>query len=387
MGSGRGRLLWIAVAWGATCAVAAEPAGAWREAIDRGTGFLAGRQSPDGGWRSDVYGNFRGGDSLTPLVLAALESEAAGFRAGCRHLAAVGEAEGDDPDLAYPVYTSALAVSALTRADAEQAAVDRWVAVLRRHQLAGRLGWREADAEYGGWGYATVEPRKPGPEDLRLPLMEPNLSATVFAVEALRAAGVEPRDPALVAARVFVERCQNFADGAGADAEFDDGGFFFVLDDAERTKAGPAGRDRHGRERFASYGSATADGLRALLACGLPAGHPRVAAARDWLERNFTADVHAGRFPEERHVFRDSCYFYYAWSVAATFQTVGVETVPAAAGPVDWRQRLAEALLARQAADGRWANPHRAVREDDPLVATAFAVATLRICCRRPPPP
>jgi squalene-hopene/tetraprenyl-beta-curcumene cyclase len=216
---------------------------------------------------------------------------------------------------------------------------------------------------------------------VRLPLLEPNLSATSYAVAALRAVGGAPQDPAFASALVFVERCQNVAAAlADADPEFDDGGFFFVLEDAERTKAGSAGRDRHGRVRFSSYGSATADGLRALLACGLPADHPRVVAARSWLERNFSAEVHAGRFPEDRRVFRDSCFYYYAWSVAAALEAVGVDTVPTAAGPVDWRRSLAAALIALQAADGGWVNPSGAVREDEPLVATSFAVAALRIC-------
>lgn len=279
--------------------------------------------------------------------------------------------------------TAALAARALQRHGAERRQVEAWIAILRRHQLVERLGWPQVDAEFGGWGYAVVEPRRPGPDEVRLPLLEPNLSATVFAVEALRAAGAGADDAAVAAARVFVERCQNVAAApATADPAFDDGGFFFVLADAQRTKAGPAGRDRHGRERFLSYGSATADGLRALLACGLPADQPRVTAARAWLERHFTPDVHAGRFPEERHVFRDACSFYYAWSVAAAFAASGVEEARTAAGPVEWRRALAASLVARQAADGSWANPQAAVREDEPLVATPFAVAALRICGR-----
>jgi squalene-hopene/tetraprenyl-beta-curcumene cyclase len=383
---GRCSLRTLLLACGATAAVGAEPA-AWQEAIDRGTAFLVARQSADGGWRSDVYGNFRAGDGLTPLVLAALEPEDAAFASGRRFLAGLAGDGAGDPALEYPVYTAALAVRTLARDPADREAAARWITVLRRHQLVARLGWRPADTEYGGWGYATVEPRKPGPGDVRLPLLEPNLSATVFAVEALRAAGAEPADPAIGAALVFVERCQNFAAAeSAADPAHDDGGFFFVLQDAGRTKAGAGGRDRHGRERFTSYGSATADGLRALLACGLPVDHPRVVAARDWLARHFSAEVHAGRFPEDRHVFRDACFFYYAWSVAAALEAVGVERVRAAAGPVAWRQPLAAALVARQGGDGSWTNAHRAVREDDPLVATAFAVAALRICCRQPPP-
>ena len=108
-------------------------------------------------------------------------------------------------------------------------------------------------------------------------MTESNLSATVTALEALRAAGITASDPDVRKALLFCERCQNFGD----EPAFDDGGFHFIYDDGVRNKAGVAGMDRQGRERYVSYGSATADGFRALLNCGLPRDHPRVAAARN----------------------------------------------------------------------------------------------------------
>src|SRR5581483_10149394 len=112
------------------------------------------------------------------------------------------------------------------------------------------------DRAYGGWGYAHALPRKPRPGEFGDLLTESNLSATVFALEALRAAGATADDPAFGKALRFVRRCQNYTDDpAGGDADFDDGGFFFMHDDPLRNKAGVAGTDRAGRERFASYGS------------------------------------------------------------------------------------------------------------------------------------
>ena len=203
----------------------------------------------------------------------------------------------------------------------------------------------------------------------------------MFAIGALRIAGVAAEDPAIRKALTFVERCQNVAAGdEGSDPRFDDGGFFFTTTDPVRNKAGVAGTDRHGRPRYHSYGSATADGLRALLRCGLARDHPRVVAARKWLEANFSPSTNPGTFEPAREADRDATYFYYAWSVAHAFRALGIAEIESDGRRVAWAEVLATELIRRQRDDGTWANRFTASKEDDPLVATPFAAGALGIC-------
>ncbi len=212
-------------------------------------------------------------------------------------------------------------------------------------------------------------------------LAEPNLSATVFALAAPCAAGAGTDDPAVQSALPFVRRCQNFADDRRLrDGRFDDGGFHFVLADPVRNKAGLAGTDRNGQQRFASYGSATADGLRALQLCGFASDHPRVAAAWQWIANNFTADSHPGGYAADRDHAREAVYFYYCHAL------LDVLSMPEASGAVAvthrraWAQAIANALIARQQDDGSWRNVAVDVREDDPLVAASLATGALVRC-------
>jgi squalene-hopene/tetraprenyl-beta-curcumene cyclase len=373
-------------------ATPAPPTSEAPSAHDAGVRYLLGRQDADGAWRSEVYGHFRSGDALTPLVLSALlESGRQEARDPCRRAAdylarlALPGKEDEPVELSYPSYTAALAASALSRGEFEnerhRKARDACLALVRRLQLAEEGGWPPDDVEYGGWGYSSGPPRKPRAGEPASPLAEANLSATVFALEALRAAGIATDDPAIRRGLIFVRRCQNFhADGKASKPSLDDGGFFFLHHDFERNKAGLA--DGGMTPRFRSYGSTTADGLRCLLACGLTKDDPAVRAAIGWLERNFSADHHPGDFAPGTEPRRDALYFYYAASVSRALHTAGVDTPKTSSDPVRWADALAAELARCQRADGSWSNPANSMREDDQILATSWAVTALSLCGR-----
>ncbi len=237
------------------------------------------------------------------------------------------------------------------------------------------------DPEYGGWGFSIEVPKRPKEGPRRERFFEANMVATLFGIAALRSLKVPPDDPIYEKVLAFVKRCQNFTENAAkADPMFDDGGFFFTPGDAAQNKAGVAGPDKWGVTRFHSYGSMTADGLRALLRCGLPLDHPRVVAARRWLEMNFAVDKNPGTFAKDREVLRNATYFYYCWSFAHAMIAVGTDEVLTDKGGVKWAEALAEELIGRRKPDGTWRNVYTDAKEDDPLVCTPWAASALAIC-------
>ena len=326
-------------------------------ALEKAARYLVSKQSADGAWRSGTYGALRDGPSLTPLVMSAVlflpQSGPQGQTAlgnGADYLAGFvgndGKLKVAPRELLFPVYTAASAsrVVVLVRRNEQTLRVQAaWLAYLRGRQLNEALGWQPSDPEYGGWGFSLDVPRKPAPGKPKELLHESNLAATIFALAALRSAKAPAGDPAYAQALGFVKRCQNFSDDpAAGDEKFDDGGFFFMPGDAAQNKAGAAGADRFGHQRFRSYGTMTADGLRALLRCGLAADHPRVVAARKWLLRNFSAAHNPGDFPADRAVLRDATYYYWTWAASHAFLAVGLARLETPAGPVAWPEQFAE---------------------------------------------
>jgi hypothetical protein len=263
----------------------------------------------------------------------------------------LGVADPDIPD--YPNYSTALAVGALCRARRAgwQDQSTAMVSYLRRQQFTEQNGWRREHPAYGAWGMGG---------DRRTPPFtgHVDLSMTRHVVQAFRAAGLPVTDPVFAPARVFVERCQNLA-GLGADDA--DGGFFFSTTEFDTNKAGHDGR------RFRSYGTTTADGILALLASGCPPGNRRMVAAQRWL----TSHHHAMDVPG----FAGGAYqrwprglaFYYSSASTEAFKMLELD----AGGDV------IESLMRTQRADGSWANPENLVKEDDPLIATPFAIRAL----------
>ena len=60
---------------------------------------------------------------------------------------------------------------------------------------------------------------------------------------------------------------------------------------------------------------------------------------------------------------------YYRAGAAAVFQRYG--------GPAGWQAALTEAVYAEQRPDGSWQNESPLQKENDPIVATAFAIQAL----------
>jgi len=308
------------------------------EGLRRAAAWLWARQDRDGGWHSTTYGLLKSGQSLTPFVLRALldvpESLLARPAGGVdravefirRRLDSEGALGRADPELLdYPNYATALAVQALVRAGRRDD-VSRMVACLRNQQFAEHLGWTEDHPAYGAWGMGGPPRRLPIPGHL-------DLSMTRHVLEALHDAGVASDDPAFRKASVFVKRCQA-----------PDGGFYFSTVVVDGNKAGRDG------DSWRSYGTATADGLLSLAAIGQE-------PARTWLKVHHSPD-HVPGFPEiHESNWRQGMFFYYAAAVAKLGFKSDVTT--------------------RQQRDGSFRNSSFLMKEDDPLIATGFAVTAL----------
>ena len=305
--------------------------------------FLWAQQGEDGGWHSHTYGLLRSGQSLTPFVLDALldvNEPAAGvgpaiefIRRNVNDDGSLGLMDSAAPD--YPNYATGLAVRAMVRAKA--AGWEKMVACLRAQQFCEENGWHRDDPAYGAWGMGGGRRRPPEAGHV-------DLAMTRYVLEGLAAAGVCPPVPAIERALVYLDRCQN-----------PDGGFFFSTVNTDTNKAGEDGR------RFVSYGTTTADGILALRAAGVADSDPRIARARKWLRDHHRPDRVPGFEEGPRHLWSEGLRFYYA--AAVTRAAPGL--------PV---------LLPPQHADGSFRNSVNLVKEDDPLIATAFA---LRVLSRR----
>jgi len=352
-------------------------------AITHAVAFLESQQSPDGAYRSRTYGFMRDGPTLTPHVLSALvvlpESMTAdATQHGVDYLLTL---DPQTTTLLQPVYTAA-ATSWVLRFAGHETAADPWLDLIESHQLTNQLGWPRTDPRYGGWSYATSPPVY-NPDAIDPTRPDANISATLYGVGALHLAG-RLNDAQAASTVDFVKLVL---------------GHFSPTDPA-RNKAGPlqwrmpepapclaAPDRRHDTGEMLDtpylyaepYGSAMADGVRVLLACRVASDDDLVQVAGAWLTDAFRPDTVPGEFAPDREPLRHGYYHYYAWSVSHALRRLGV-THAGADRSTPWAEQLAIALIDSQDDDGAWRNPSTDGKEDDPLVATPFAVSALAVC-------
>lgn len=226
---------------------------------------------------------------------------------------------------------------------------------VRNEQFDENKGLKPSDTNYGGAGYGGPKSR-------------PDLSNTQFLIEALRASGAKPDDPALKKALVFVSRCQNLESQANTtefSAKVGDGGFYYT---PSAGGGSPAGKEPDGGLR--SYGTMTYAGLKSMIHCDLKADDPRVKAAIGWIRKHYTVTQNPG--------IDKKGLFYYRQTFAKALEALGQDVIEDESGKKhDWRQDLVNQLIAEQKENGSWVNSDRQWMETNPQLATAFSLIAL----------
>lgn len=213
------------------------------------------------------------------------------------------------------------------------------------------------DFEYGGAGYGGKS--------------RPDLSNTAFFIDALKSLGDPEHDAAIAKALTFVSRCQNLEGQYNTSqdaAKINDGGFYYtVMQDG----ISAAGETAEGGLR--SYGSMTYAGFKSMLYAGLDQDDPRVKAAMDWIQKNYTVKENPG--------LGDAGLYYYYHLFAKALDAADIDKLTDSQGVEhDWRTELVTHLASLQAEDGSWTNRNTRWMEGDPNLATTFCLLALSHC-------
>jgi hypothetical protein len=346
-------------------------------AVSRGIVWLLKQQLPDGGWHSITYGGLRDGAAVTSLAiwtlsrlpngsdqpqdklpladspeLSGVVEEAAKFLAlGFERRSTIASPDGS---LDYPTYAAAHILEASRRFPALEKELPREALVhyLVQAQAAKSRSFQPESPDYGGWDLL-------GEEDATGITTGTNVSVTSIVLDALAPVKGEAVQQACELARDWVHRAQDATP---------DGGFAFTPEIGSLNNK--AQWVDEARTRARSYGSATSDGLRALVA--LEGAQERIERAVQWLVDHPSVEIVPGfdDLPPELG-WRDGLRFYYAQSLAR------VLTLLPEAIARDRAEKMARWLLKEQAAGGQWRNASARMREDDPLISTPFCVTAL----------
>jgi len=197
-----------------------------------------------------------------------------------------------------------------------------------------------------------------------------DLMNTHFSMEALRRtqsvedsrpAGQKKADLKWDEALAFVEQLQN-PKAAGSDQE---GGFIYNPTDP---KAGTV-TNATGKVFLRSYGSMTYAGLLSMVYAQVPPSDPRVISALDWAGKHWTLEENPG-------MGQQGLYFFYN-VISRAMSASGHETLPGKKGDIAWRKELVEKIVSLQQKDGSWVNSNGRFWENDPVLATSYAILAL----------
>ncbi|MFO0899180.1 MAG: prenyltransferase/squalene oxidase repeat-containing protein [Pirellulales bacterium] len=287
---------------------------------------------------------------------------------GLKYLEGLAQPDGGiyRPGTFHQNYETCISVMAFQSANKDGRYADlikRADAYLRDIQNDEGEGHGKESLSYGGAGYGRSK--------------RPDLSNTSFLLDALKATGAGPDDPAVQKALVFVSQCQNlespYNTGPWA-AKNPDGGFYYTAAAGGQSQAGqiPDGGLR-------SYGSMTYAGLKSMIYAGVGPDDPRVKAALAWLKKHYSLTENPGMGDSSPDpTMKQAGLYYYYNTFAKALAALGEDKFVDDTGTAhDWRSELIAELAKRQQPDGSWINEQAKWMEGDPNLVTAYALLAL----------
>jgi hypothetical protein len=348
---------------------------AWKNAWDW---LTAAQSKTTGAWHSETYGGLKSGSGTTTLVLYTwsqasekqrdqitlnMQTALNFLKAGFAKRKTVAAPDGT---MDFPTYGAAYLIIATKQLIAlsgnhikklDTRALPRSSELLNyliHSQITEKRGFKLDSPDYGGWDFL-------GPDDARGITTGSNVSLMAIILEALQQDDLKDIKTARQLAREWLLRNQQLTR---------DGGFTFTPQaDSLNNKA-----QWHDVERQhpLSYGSATCDGLRALIAAGEPINAAPCQNAIAWLNREAIIEQVPGfLLTAEQAMWAEGLRYYYWQSLARVWHLLAADKRESL------QITLAETLLTAQNAAGYWQNRSARMREDDPLLATCFALLAI----------
>ena len=331
--------------------------------------FLKTSQAEGGHWTSPEAPGISGLITYS-LLVSGVPATDASLEKALKHLSSYIQPDGGVyfPKSHHSNYETAICLLAFSAANKDgkyTETIKKADAFLRKLQWDESETTDKSDPKFGGAGYGRTGDR-------------PDLSNTVFFLDALQAAGAKKDDPAVQKALVFLSRCQNLETENNTTAhasKVNDGGFYYTPAAGGNSQAG---NTANGGLR--SYGSMTYAGLKSMIYAGLTPEDQRVKAAIDWITKFYSIEENPG--------LGQQGVFYYYQMFAKALSTMELDTVKDADGKVhDWRKELAEHLFKTQQENGAWLNKNDRWYEGNPDLATAYVLIALQYCDPKPVKP
>ena len=333
----------------------------YQQSMQNGISFLKITQSDDGSWTTPKAIGITA-LCVTSLLEAGVSTEDESVQKALKFLEAHVRSDGGiyAENSLHRNYETCISLMALKLANQKgkyNKVLKNAEKFLRGLQWDKGEGLEDTDTAFGGAGYGKHQ--------------RPDLSNTQFLIEALRAAGVKKDDPAIQNALKFVSRTQNLETEHNTTphaAKVNDGGFYYTPAAGGQSQAGTT--DNGG---LRSYGSMTYAGLKSMIYAGLTTEDPRVKAATQWIQKNYTLTENPG--------LGQQGLYYYFHTFAKANATMKLDLLEDDKGTKhDWRAELASRLFELQKENGSWSNQAERWYEGDPNLSTAYALMALKYC-------